>query len=137
MPKHHCLLKELEKAQTTKEINTIYTKFEPISIDYGIMEKATENTRLIPATFDWNDIGNWRAVENLLKQDVHQNAEKAHTLHIDSKNNIIYSETNRLIATAHLNDMIIIDTSDALLVLPKKHDQAIKKIYEKLPNKLQ
>ena len=101
------------------------------------MEKATENTRLIPATFDWNDIGNWRAVENLLKQDVHQNAEKAHTLHIDSKNNIIYSETNRLIATAHLNDMIIIDTSDALLVLPKKHDQAIKKIYEKLPNKLQ
>jgi len=136
MPNHYKTLQKLEKAKTKKEISTIYQTFDPISIDIGIMEKATKDTRVIPSNFDWNDIGSWAALEDFLKKDPQNNAQKANTLHIDSHNNIIYSETNRLIATAELNNMIVVDTPDALLIMPKHKDQLIKDIYEKLPNKL-
>jgi mannose-1-phosphate guanylyltransferase len=98
------------------------------------MEKVPDLTRLVPASFEWSDIGNWRAIERFLTKDSHCNASKGSFVSVDSKNNIIYAEPGKLVALADVSDMIVVATHDAVLIIPKSSDQKIKAIYEKLPS---
>ncbi len=132
LPRHYEVL-----SQSRKDILEEYHTLESISIDYGIMEKVPDLTRLIPAPFEWSDIGNWRAIEQFLTKDSHCNASKGSFVSVDSKNNIIYAEPGKLVALADVSDMIVVATHDAMLVIPKTSDQKIKEIYEKLPSEFQ
>jgi len=132
LPKHHEILTKLTSDSITEDQEKeLYATFDSISIDYGIMEKSAHITRLIPARFNWNDIGSWTALEQFLDKDDHDNAVRGRLLAIESSGNIVYSP-KKLVATAHINNMIIVDTDDALLVIPKEHDQKIKDIHKKL-----
>lgn len=131
LPKHHLLLQQLTHTQDSTEIHTIYNQFESISIDYGIMEQSAQITRLIPATFNWSDIGNWTSIEAFLEKDLQNNAIKGPAICLDSSGNIIYSP-DKLVAVSDIHNMIIVNTDDALLILPKEHDQKIKDIYQRL-----
>ena len=132
LPHHYEIL-----SQNNKFVLENYHHFDPISIDYGIMEKATQITRLVPAQFQWNDIGNWRAIAQFLNQDQHQNSSKGQFVSVDSNHNIIYAEPGQLIATADISNMIIVATHDTTLVLPQESDQKIKEIYNQLPKNFQ
>ncbi len=115
-------------------LNLVFQNMPSISIDYGIMEKAVNETYLIKSNFDWSDLGNWSSLEEFLIKDDNQNAFSNQIISLNSKNNLIYSQ-KRLIALVDVEDLIVVDSEDAILIMPKKSDQRIKELYEKLPQK--
>lgn len=105
-----------------------YADSENISIDYAIMEKAP-NVYVLPANFDWNDLGTWGSLYEKLPKDNQLNAVvNASVLLENASNNIIRTDAKKLIVIDGLNDYIIVDREDVLLIYPKGKEQEIKKI---------
>lgn len=100
------------------------------SIDFAVMEKTNQIT-VVPCNIGWNDIGSWTALSELTEHDEHGNRVTGQALMHDTKNCTIQSE-NRLVGTVGLNDLIIIDTPDALLVANKNKVQDVKNIFARL-----
>jgi mannose-1-phosphate guanylyltransferase/mannose-6-phosphate isomerase len=98
-----------------------------ISIDYAVMEKAN-NVAMVPAMFDWSDIGAWPAMGELIEADEHGNRVDAkECVQIDSHGCYIRSE-NRLVATIGVNNLMVIDTPDALLIADNDRAQQVKEV---------
>ncbi|MCC7162486.1 MAG: mannose-1-phosphate guanylyltransferase [Anaerolineae bacterium] len=100
------------------------------TIDYAIMEKA-ERVAVIPLNADWNDVGSWTALYELMEQDKAKNVVRGEHIGVDTTSTFIYSD-KRLIATIGLENMIVIDTDDALLICPQDRAQDVKKIVDEL-----
>jgi mannose-1-phosphate guanylyltransferase len=100
------------------------------SIDYAVMEKS-DIVKVIPSNIDWNDVGSFDALFEELPKDKNGNTKNDNHISIDSKNNLVYG-VERKIATIDVEDLIIIDTGDALLVSKKGSSQKVKKVVEKL-----
>ncbi|MCY1221881.1 Mannose-1-phosphate guanylyltransferase RfbM [compost metagenome] len=105
-----------------------YADAENISIDYAVMEKAS-NVFVLPATFDWNDLGTWGSLYEKLPKDNQLNAVINATVFLENaSNNIIRTDAKKLIVIDGLNDYIIVDREDVLLIYPKDKEQEIKRI---------
>ena len=116
-------------------INTNYAHAENVSIDYAVMEKA-KNVYVLPATFDWNDLGTWGQLHEKLDKDENNNGViNAKVVLENASNNIVRSDGNKLIVIDGLHDYIIVDKEDVLLIYPKSKEQDIKRITA-LANKL-
>jgi len=113
-----------------EEVDKIYPALQDISIDYGIMERA-ENVVVIPGDFGWNDVGCWDSLGSVFPPDENGNITKGDFVEIETRDSIIYSNS-RLIAAVGLENMIVVETSDAILVCPKKKAQDVKKVVEEL-----
>lgn len=107
-----------------------FSKFKSESIDYGIMERAG-NIYTIPGSFGWDDVGSWLALERINKTNDDGNVIKGNVITINSKKSIIQGE-DKLIATIGIEDLIVIDTKDALLIAKKDSTQEVKKVIENL-----
>jgi len=127
-----------EAYNTSNENNFIKNNYhlaENISIDYAIMESAT-NVYVLPATFDWNDLGTWGSLHEKLEKDSNNNAVvNAKTVLENASNNIISTKKDKLVIIDGLNDYIIVDKDNVLLIYPKSKEQDIKRITA-LANKL-
>ena len=127
-------LKEIESSlgKATEESVTgkVFSKLEPISIDYGVMEKS-DKVVVIPADLGWNDVGSWTALDEISDRDVNGNVITGNVVDVDSKDSIIYA-ANRLVATLGLKDTVVVDTEDATLVCRKDRAQDVKKIVAEL-----
>jgi len=107
-----------------------YAESENISIDYAVMEKAP-NVFVLPATFDWNDLGTWGSLYEKLPKDNQLNAVVNASVFLENaSNNIIRTDAKKLIVIDGLNDYIIVDREDVLLIYPKGKEQEIKRITE-------
>ncbi len=107
-----------------------YPKAANISIDYAIMENA-ENVFVVPAAFDWNDLGTWGSLHDKLAKDTNNNTVVNARLFIEnSSNNIIRTDKDKIVIIDGLNDYIIVDKEKILLIYPKEKEQEIKKITE-------
>jgi mannose-1-phosphate guanylyltransferase len=112
-----------------------YAKAENLSIDYAVMENAT-NVYVLPATFDWNDLGTWSSLHDKLEKDDQNNAVINATVILENaSNNIIRADGKKLIVVDGLDDYIIVDKENVLLIYPKSKEQDIKRITA-LANKL-
>jgi mannose-1-phosphate guanylyltransferase/mannose-6-phosphate isomerase len=96
------------------------------SLDYAVIEK-TDRAALVPATFDWADVGTWSAVWSIEAKDARGNATSGETQVNDSSGCFVRSE-GPLIATVGVENLIIVATPDAVLVASKDHDQDVKQI---------
>lgn len=117
------------------EIEKAYLAMPKISIDYAVTEKMDpKDVLIIQGEFDWKDIGAWDTLhENLLtKTDERRNLVRGERLNIDTSGCIIYGREGKLIATVGLDDVVVIDTDDALLICPKSRSQDVKKVVEEL-----
>jgi mannose-1-phosphate guanylyltransferase len=116
-------------------INTIYETSENISIDFGIMEKAT-NVFVLPATFVWNDLGTWLSLYENLEKDKNKNATVGgQVIYNNANNNIVRTQNHKKVVIQGLNDYIVIEENDILLICPKNNEQDIKTIREQVKNK--
>ena len=105
-----------------------YAKAENLSIDYAVMENAT-NVYVLPATFDWNDLGTWSSLHDKLEKDDQNNAVINATVILENaSNNIIRADGKKLIVVDGLDDYIIVDKENVLLIYPKSKEQDIKRI---------
>ena len=112
-----------------------YHKADNISIDYAVMEKAN-NVFVLPATFDWNDLGTWGSLYDKLPKDDHENAMVNGKLFVENaSNNIIRTNPNKMVVIGDLDDYIIVDKDDVLLIYPKKKEQDIKQVVAKINEK--
>lgn len=109
-----------------------FTAFRSESVDFGIMEKA-ENIYTIPASFGWDDVGSWLAVERINDTDENKNYIDGNVIAEDTHHTTICGG-KRLIATVGIENIIIVDTEDALLVCSKNGTQDVKKIIAQLKN---
>ena len=134
MPATYEGLMKIKEAIGTEEqesvLETEFTKMESESIDYGIMEKA-DNIYVLPGTFGWDDVGSWLAVGRIKKSNEFGNVVSGNVITVNSKNSIIEG-SDKLIATVGVNNMIVVDTEDALLICDKDHAGEIKKVLENL-----
>ena len=106
-------------------LEKVYDEVPSLSIDYGIMEKTTKAV-VIPLTTDWSDVGNFNAIYSVLDKNEDQNAIIGKHVGINSTDNLIISE--RLVTTADIHDMTIIETMDAILVCPRSSGEKVKDI---------
>lgn len=134
LPKIYEGLQKIQTAIGTEEyeqkLNTIFPNFQSESIDYGIMEKAS-NIYILPGAFGWDDVGSWLAVGRIRKSNEQGNVVKGNIITINSENNIIEG-TDKLIAVVDAKDLIIVDTEDALLICDKDSTGDIRKVLENL-----
>ncbi len=107
-----------------------YPKAENISVDYALMEKSN-NVYVIPATFDWNDLGTWGSLYDKLDKDSNDNAVvNARVLADDASGNMIRSKKDKIVVVDGLKDYIIVDKDEVLLIFPKAKEQDIKKVLQ-------
>ncbi|WP_442846507.1 mannose-1-phosphate guanylyltransferase [Leeuwenhoekiella sp. H156] len=103
-----------------------YAKAENISIDYGILEKS-KNVGVIPATFDWSDLGAWGALyDNLEKDEAENVVVNARCIKKDVRGNLIRSDKGKIVVVEGLEDYIIVDSKDVLVIMPKAKEQDVK-----------
>lgn len=120
----------MKTSDEQKVIEEVYPKITSISIDYGIMEKA-DNVYVVPGEFGWNDVGSFDMLGVLHESDENGNIKIGDQINVDSKNCITYS-SGRLVATIGLENVVVIETGDAVLVCNKDKVQDVKKIVEQL-----
>ncbi|WP_048646070.1 mannose-1-phosphate guanylyltransferase/mannose-6-phosphate isomerase [Nitratireductor soli] len=100
------------------------------SIDYAVMEK-TDQAAVVPLDAGWNDIGSWSAIWEAMDKDADGNALSGDVLQVASKNSIV-SADKRLVAVVGVEDLVVIETADAVLVARKDAVQHVKRIVDKL-----
>lgn len=107
-------------------IQAIYGTIPKISIDYGIMERA-DSVYMLEGDFGWNDIGSFDALPALYESDAKGNVVRGESVLIDSNDNIIVGN-GKMIATVGVDNLIIVETEDALLVCAKDRAQDVKEV---------
>ena len=120
----------LDQPGERDNLNKLYSAIVPISIDRGILERS-QDVRMVPAAFQWSDLGSWPALDEVVERDRAGNILRGNLIDIDSQNSIVFSD-KRLIATIGLKDMVVVDTPDATLVTQKERAQEVRKIVEVL-----
>ena len=110
----------------------IFSDMPDISIDYAVMEKS-KNVAVVPATFDWNDLGAWDSISEILPTDKNGNSIKGDVQLIDTKNTTIFSTSDdKLVATIGLDNLTIVETRDAVLIADNNKLQNVKDIVKEL-----
>jgi mannose-1-phosphate guanylyltransferase len=130
----------ISQVRSSKDLDKIlherFAKLPRISFDYAIMEKA-DRVLVVEASFDWDDVGSWRAVANYFKKDRQGNAAKRAITAIDSSNNIVFEEGGTTVALLGVRDLIVVRTQDALLICHRHEAERIKELTGKIPPELQ
>ena len=119
-----------------KVLGERFSKLPRISFDYAIMEKA-DRVLVVEASFDWDDIGSWRAVANYFEKDKEGNAANCAITTLKSTNNIVFEEDGTTIALLGVHDLIVVRMQDALLICHRHEAERIKDLIVKVPPELQ
>ncbi len=134
MPDVYNELEALAAAFGTAEeeavLNEIYPRIRAVSVDYGIMERA-DNILVISGEFGWSDVGSWDMMGVLHARDQSGNIVLGDALVCDSENTTVYA-SSRLVAVVGANDLVVVETPDAVLVCPQSKAQDVKKIVDTL-----
>ena len=129
-PEIFATLKKLDFSNSTKIDYSIYESMPSISIDYAIMEKS-DKIALIELESDWNDLGSWQSLYEIKPKDENGNVLTGKVVVNDVKNSFIYSQ-KELVAVSGLEDVVIVETEDAIMACKMSDSQSVKKLYEKL-----
>jgi len=132
-PRHLTGLRKVMSARRAGDESAatdLYRRLPVEVIDRSVMEK-TDRLLLVPATFEWADIGNWAELGDRVHPDAHGNSVEGEAVLVDTSGSLVFGD-RRLVAGIGLKDMIIVDTEDALLVVPRSRAQDVRKVVEAL-----
>jgi mannose-1-phosphate guanylyltransferase len=113
--------------QEQATVSAEYPALPSISIDYGVMEKA-DDILVVPASFGWNDLGSWAATWELAAKDADGNAVQGELLAIDARNCFVSTQRGKLIVLVGMQDIVAVDSDDALLIMPRERAQEVSKV---------
>jgi mannose-1-phosphate guanylyltransferase len=134
-PKMGKTLREIQtavKEGNSERVAELYGQLEKISIDYAVTEKMNpEDVLILRGDFGWSDIGAWDTLYDRLSESG-ENVTKGNTVAIETKGSLIYGVGDKLVTVVGMQDVIIVDTGDALLVCHKDHAQKVKDIVQHL-----
>ena len=130
---YECLVKIGDAMNTPEEENVIqeiYPVIPKISIDYGIMERSSD-VLVLSGDFGWNDVGSWDMMKVIYDADQNGNIIVGDQVNIDTTNTISFS-TGKMIATIGVDNLVVVETEDAVLVCSKDRVQDVKKVVDTL-----
>lgn len=134
LPDIHKELQKIEKAFGSKRKNKViessYRAMTGISIDYGVMEKA-RNVLVIPGDFGWSDVGSWDALWDISEKDADGNVVKCPFIGINAANSLVHS-SKKLVALVGVEDLLVVETDDALLICKRGASQDVKRVVDRL-----
>ena len=110
-------------------LDEVYRKLPNISVDYGIMERS-DKVAVVPTDMEWNDVGSFDSLYELLKKDGEGNAVIGKCYLIGSRGNLVLGE--RLVALIGVENMMVLDSGDALLICPRGRGQDVRTLFKKL-----
>lgn len=124
----------LTKDHSTREFIDLWSAIKPQTIDYGIMEKSDRVVVLPASNLGWNDVGSWDSLFEVLTPDLNGNIViNAQHVGMESDDSLIYSTSkDRLVVTIGAQNMIVVDTPDAVLICPRGESQKIKELVQYL-----
>jgi mannose-1-phosphate guanylyltransferase len=111
-------------------LRTLWSMIKPQAIDVAVMEK-TQHAVVIPSDVGWNDLGDWAALLTTLNNDLHGNSVLGNHIGVDTRDSLVYGN-GRLVATIGVEDMLIVDTPDALLICARDRAQDVKAMVSRL-----
>jgi mannose-1-phosphate guanylyltransferase len=121
--------------QEQEYIARSYPLCSAVSIDYGIIEKA-KNVYVIPSSFGWSDLGTWRSVKEMLPVDQDGNVTIGkNIIHRESENCFVYNATKELIVLQGVNNLLVVESKDAILICHMEHEQEVKLIVSEIKDK--
>ena len=127
------IYKYLDDLDFSKGLNIPYGVYEnmpQISFDYAIMEK-TDKASMVVLKSDWNDLGSWKSVYDLKEKDLSGNVLEGNVIADNVKNSLIYS-SKKLVAVSGLEDIILVETEDAIMACKKDQSHDVKNLYDRL-----
>jgi len=135
LPELHAGLMKLDGALANgsydKVVKDLYPVLPSVSIDYGVMEKET-GLAVVPSSFGWSDVGSFAALPEVLPLDDKGNVVRGTALLKDASNNVVDARAGRMVVAVGVQDLIVVDTKDAVLVIPRDRAQDIGKLLEQL-----
>lgn len=117
--------------QRDSETTSVWPKLPNVTIDTGVMEGA-HALAVVPAEMGWSDVGDWHGLGEMIEQDGLGNSVRGDLLQIDTTNSVIWSETGRMVAMVGLDNIIVVDTEDALLIIDRGKSQDVRKVVDQL-----
>ena len=114
-------------------LKSVFPTLPSVSIDHGVMEKAA-GLAVVPGEFGWNDVGSWQSAWELGSPDEAGNSLSAGAVAIDAKNNLVRTlgKGKKVVALVGVNDLVVVETEDALLVIPRDRAQDVRLIVDAL-----
>lgn len=113
------------------EVEARYPELPSISIDHGVMEKA-QQVLVVPGDFGWSDLGSWTTAWELSPKDEQGNAFRADAIGIDTRGCYVEAPKGKVVALLGVRDLVVVDTEDALLVVPRDQAQEVRRIVDAL-----
>ena len=130
LPETYAQLEGPFRSGNWDELTEAYERIEDISVDYAIMER-TSDVIAVPIDFGWRDIGDWAALYDMMEHDKHGNAFDGRHAYIDTENCLLLSR-KKLVAAVGVSDLVVIDTDDVLLIMPRERSQDVKALLEEI-----
>jgi len=130
------LARHIGKRTYESQLKRIYSRLEDISVDYAVLERATRapgapRVFVIPAEIGWSDVGSWAAVYELQAKQPGENIFSGPGYALDAEGNFFWAP-GKLVAAIGVHDLIVVETSDALLICPRSRAQDVGKIVKEL-----
>lgn len=126
LPELHAYLQKMEKAG---DVEAFWEKLDPISFDYAVLEKTTFLGMIEASGLGWSDLGSWQAWDELLHRDEDDNVFIGDVVNIGSRHSTVLGK-DRLMAVLGIENLIVVDTPDALLVAKKERSEEVKKVVD-------
>ncbi|MBE7538510.1 MAG: mannose-1-phosphate guanylyltransferase [Opitutaceae bacterium] len=121
----------VQRKPLTSALKKAYPGLRKISVDYALLEKS-DNVVMLPASFDWDDVGAWPAISRHHDKDANGNVCRGRVVIEQGANNIVFSEGGHLVAAIGVDDFIVVHTADATLIAPKARAQEIKAVLKQI-----
>ena len=130
-PEMYILLEQIgtavKEGREADVITKVYPQMKNIAIDHAIIERASDIATL-QADIDWSDIGAWGALTDVLPVDENGNLLHGNVLSLNAKNTTVYGGKDKIIALVDVENLIVVDTGDALLIVPRDGSQRVKDV---------
>jgi mannose-1-phosphate guanylyltransferase len=112
-------------------VQSTYATLPDVSIDHGVMEKASR-IAVVPGDFGWSDVGSWTTAWELAERDANDNALFGEIVTVDSKGSYVRAPEGKVVAVIGLDEVVVVDTEDALLVMPRSRAQDVRAVVNAL-----
>jgi mannose-1-phosphate guanylyltransferase len=114
-----------DTAERDAILGEVWPALPDVTIDNGVMEKCSRFA-VVEADMGWSDVGDWDGLGTLLSHDDHGNSVHGDFVGDDCSNNVVWSDTGRVVSIVGLDDVVVVDTEDALLITDRRHAQDVR-----------
>jgi mannose-1-phosphate guanylyltransferase len=115
-------------------VQRTYAELPDISLDHGVMEKAARMA-VIPGDFGWSDVGSWTTAWELAERDADDNALFGEVVAVDTRGSYVRAPEGKVVAVVGLDEVVVVDTQDALLVMPRSRAQDVRAVVNALKSR--